>query len=1112
MGLGTDVKINDWKSIIDLIKSHFRGCSIRHYHKIDSHHSSLYACQNSSKYISKYQLIDGISDCALNDDEEVSELRCSLNHPYRFQCLNDTNCPSISLLRNICQLHRQKNFNQILFYEICDRAIDWPWMILNERNHSDETDCEYWPCNNVYTRCDGFWSCTYGDDEENCMRPICHNRSLPCISLHNSTLICLPPSQVSDGTVDCLGASDELEYCRKKDGYGQTYGFYCQNDTTCIEHTKICDGVEDCSLGDDEEFCKNRTQLCEESNLDNLTDVEYALCRIGSIYRPSFSLKTASVYPLSSTVKIDSVNNHLNERYIDTYLLDSFTSSKICHYGRHVYHWVEPDNISDVCFCPPNYYGNRCQYQNQRVSLTITLGFVQHQKIYTIIVTLIEDDDDRQEIHSYYQLTQEPAIRCGRPFNIYLLYSVRPKNNSVKYSIRIDAYDKSSLIYLASWHFRIPFVFLPVNRLAIFLTLPVSQTSYSDHCPFHCYKGTCMNYLNEERFFCRCYSDWSGAHCHIHIDCSNCSSNSICVGSIRNRPICVCPIGKFGSRCLLDQLCPTKFCKNDGQCVVTDDRMVEDSFVCICSETFTGPKCEEIKPKIVVSFQNIEVPSYLFAYIYTDLHTRQPTPTFVLLEKVKMFQSIVTFYSILSYYMVILKIDVSYYLAVLQQIEKVNISTMIGPAQRCVPVQELFSPESLTLPRIYRLKSYHVLCQNNIDLQCFIDESYICLCTVERHSNCFLFDFNMTFVCPYNAYCENGGRCLQDRSTCPTSILCVCADCFFGDRCQFYAKGVGLVLDDMLRYEIRPNLTFMKQSVVIKLSAAFTMIILVAGFLNSLLAFLVFHRQNSRQVGSGMYLHLSSMVSGLVVITLTIKFWFVVFTHIDQSINRHVLYGGCVFLEIVLKLFLHISNWLSACVAVERMITVVKGINFNKKRSKCIARWILRLMPFVIMSTMTHEFIYRDLFDDQEEQRVWCVFHYSQSIEKYSTAIELFHFTVPFLTNLFSALFIIFNRTRRPILVRTSYSSKQQLLQQFNEHKQLILSPILLVILSFPRLLISLLSGCVKVSRSPWLYLSGYFISFIPSTCIFVIFILPSTFYKEQFRQSIISWRRFIFP
>ena len=71
IGLGSDVKLNDWKTMIDLVKPYFHGCITRHYQRIEFQHSSLYSCQNSSKMISKHRLVDGILDCPLNDDEEA---------------------------------------------------------------------------------------------------------------------------------------------------------------------------------------------------------------------------------------------------------------------------------------------------------------------------------------------------------------------------------------------------------------------------------------------------------------------------------------------------------------------------------------------------------------------------------------------------------------------------------------------------------------------------------------------------------------------------------------------------------------------------------------------------------------------------------------------------------------------------------------------------------------------------------------------------------------------------------------------------------------------------------------------------------------------------------
>jgi hypothetical protein len=205
---------------------------------------------------------------------------------------------------------------------------------------------------------------------------------------------------------------------------------------------------------------------------------------------------------------------------------------------------------------------------------------------------------------------------------------------------------------------------------------------------------------------------------------------------------------------------------------------------------------------------------------------------------------------------------------------------------------------------------------------------------------------------------------------------------------------------------------------------------------------------------------------------------------------------------------LYTDNWLNACVAVERAVTVFKGINFNQSRSKQIARWTILFLPVFIMGTIIHEPVYRNLFDDKEEQRIWCVTNYSHAVQIYNTFILFFHFLVPFSCNLFSALFIIFRAARHRAKTRTEQTYKQHLREQLNEHKQLVISPLIFVVLSLPRLIISLLSGCVKSSRNPWLYLSGYFISFIPSVIVFAAFVLPSALYKKQFKESLNKWRR----
>ena len=315
-------------------------------------------------------------------------------------------------------------------------------------------------------------------------------------------------------------------------------------------------------------------------------------------------------------------------------------------------------------------------------------------------------------------------------------------------------------------------------------------------------------------------------------------------------------------------------------------------------------------------------------------------------------------------------------------------------------------------------------------------------------------------------------------------------------------------------------MTLNKQSFSIKISAAVTIIMFIGGLVNSILSLVTFQSKDCRQVGCGMYLLASSVTSFLSISMFTMKFWFVVLSQINVSTSLSVLRGGCVSLEVILKFFLYLDGWLNACVAVERAMHVIKGVNFDKKKSKHFARRIIFILPFCIISTLMHELLYRKLLvyqpkteetsEDMAERYISCVTHYSPAVQDYNTTILFFHLVVPFLINLCSALFIIFGAARQRTVARTGQSFNEHVREQFKEHKQLVISPMILLLLSIPRLIISLLPDGVKVSENLWLYLSTYLVSFIPSMLIFLIFVVPSEFYMKTFKQSFKSVRQCI--
>src|SRR6185503_5197054 len=103
-----------------------------------------------------------------------------------------------------------------------------------------------------------------------------------------------------------------------------------------------------------------------------------------------------------------------------------------------------------------------------------------------------------------------------------------------------------------------------------------------------------------------------------------------------------------------------------------------------------------------------------------------------------------------------------------------------------------------------------------------------------------------------------------------------------------------------------------------------------------------------------------------------------------------------------------------------------------------------------------------------------------------------FHFIIPFSLNFISAISIIIITARQRASIKKESTFKKHLREQSYHHKHLILSSILLVILSLPRLIISFLPNCMKSPKEYKLFLAGYFISFIPPLLHFFIFVLTS--------------------
>jgi len=280
------------------------------------------------------------------------------------------------------------------------------------------------------------------------------------------------------------------------------------------------------------------------------------------------------------------------------------------------------------------------------------------------------------------------------------------------------------------------------------------------------------------------------------------------------------------------------------------------------------------------------------------------------------------------------------------------------------------------------------------------------------------------------------------------------------------------------------------------------------GLINGICSLMTFMNKEPRKVGCGYHLLGSSITTLVTTIIFSIKFWILLAAQMTYMNNRSFLYFQCRSIDFILRTGLHMDQWLAACVAFERAIIVIKGINFNKTKSRRIAKIIIPILLLLTIGTSVHEMIYRDLLDDNsnDRKRIWCFVSYSANTQKYNLAINIFHFCTPFAINLLSAIIIIIKTALLRTTAKTQQNYKKNLLKQLRKHKHLLIAPLLLIILAIPRLIISFIAGCMESANDAWLFLIGYFISFIPPILTFFIFIAPSKIYREEFYNT---YRRF---
>ncbi|CAF1136461.1 unnamed protein product [Adineta steineri] len=679
---------------------------------------------------------------------------------------------------------------------------------------------------------------------------------------------------------------------------------------------------------------------------------------------------------------------------------------------------------------------------------------------------------------------------CQTKFNMYLLYSTRPKNQSEQYSIHVDVYEKLSLAYRGSLLVPIPFNFLPIQRIAVLLSIPYITDSHKGCSNKKCIHGECIQYFNDPNntTFCQCNEGWHGKDCSIPHICQ-CSANSLCIGfSSNNRSICICPINRWGSRCLLhDDICQQEniTCQNGGKCIPMASTK---NFECICPKEFFGEKCEIPSNKISLSFdKDLVLPETMLIHFIEVKQNNAPPEIGVTFKKISINRKpVIIFWPRIFHIVFVELFPKNYYLTYLEN--KYNQSTIIEKqlksSDRCPYIGEIFNETFTKLHLIRRIKYFHVPCRN-LQLSCFYDDAYLCLCMNfgnQRMANCIEFNHTLKHDCSQKNICKNGGQCLQDSTNCPQTVMCVCPTCFYGSQCQFSTNGYGLSLDAILGNHIQQYVNIKDQTIIVQISLILTVLMTFTGLMDGICSLITFKHKDIRKTGCGIYLLSSSITTLFTMILFFIKFHILLISQMIFLTNHSFLQFQCVTIDYFLRIGLNMDQWLNACVAYERTIIVIKEHNFDKKKSIKRAKFIIIILLILVISTNIIDPIHRNLIhtDVNDEKRIWCIITYSSIAEKFNIILNSFHCCVPFIINIISTIVIILKTARRRSTLQKDLPYKQHIIEQLKQFKRLFISSFLLFILALPRLIIMFAAGCMKTNADSWLFLIGYFLSFVP--------------------------------
>ncbi|CAF1655307.1 unnamed protein product [Adineta ricciae] len=153
-----------------------------------------------------------------------------------------------------------------------------------------------------------------------------------------------------------------------------------------------------------------------------------------------------------------------------------------------------------------------------------------------------------------------------------------------------------------------------------------------------------------------------------------------------------------------------------------------------------------------------------------------------------------------------------------------------------------------------------------------------------------------------------------------------------------------------------------------------------------------------------------------------------------------------------------------------------------------------------------HEILFYKTISQPNSSSLLCITRFDQSsISIYNRINTLIHHLLPFSIQIISiTLLVIYAaRSRSKASNNNKITLSQLIKKQLFLQKELYITPTIIIMASLPQAILSFSLACVQLNEfKQHLLLSSFLLSYSPQVLGFILYVLPSSAFKEEFNQT----------